>query len=111
MFKYALLIILLFPLMTNATKWVQIEDDPSHLIDMDSIEKRGNLTHYRTKTNALNEFYAILYHEHNCSTGQNRPLKEVRYQNIGDKKLNTTTYHSKTTYPYSYFKLTNIRVC
>lgn len=88
--------IFLMPTVSNATRWIALESqDPSHLIDMDSIRKKGNLTLYRTKVNALNEYYSINYFEQNCQERSERLYKEERYANIGDKLLNTTIYHSK----------------
>lgn len=96
MFKYSLLVMLFVPIVSSATKWVALEaQDPSHLIDMDSIQKKENLMRYRTKVNALNEYYSINYFEQNCQEGSERIYKEERYANIGDKLLTTTTYHSK----------------
>lgn len=111
MFKYSLFIVLFMPIASNATKWVALEtQDPSHLIDIDSIQKKENLMSYRTKVNALNEYYSIYYFEQNCVAGSERLYKEERYENIGDKLLSTTTYHSKKfrTNPYS---MRNMVVC
>lgn len=84
------------PIASNATEWVVLDSqDPSHLIDMDSIRRNGNLMLYRTKANALNEYYSINYFEQNCKEGSGRIYKEERYANISDKLLYTTTYHNK----------------
>ena len=104
MFKYIFLIAIFVPMFSSATKWVVVDGkDPSHLIDIDSIKKSGDLTLYRTKAFALSEYYSIFYYKRDCKSRLERIYKEERYENIGDKLLNTTTFHINklNNYPLS----------
>lgn len=96
MLKYSLFLIFLLPIASSATKWVSLSNqDSSNLIDMDSIRKSGDLMLYRTKVNALDEYYSINYFKQNCEEGSERIYKEERYANISDKLLTTTIHHGK----------------
>lgn len=96
MFKHIFLVFLLIPVTSNATNWTPVDpNDLSHLIDKDSIKKKDGLVFYKTKVNALSEYYSIYYFQQDCKNGSERLYKEERYANIGDKLYSTTTYHKK----------------